>query len=143
MEQQKISKIGFVCGTFDLCHTGHILMFRECKQFCDHLIVGLCVNPNIMQKEKNKPVETIFERYIRLKSIKYINEIIVYENEEDMKSILSSLKGIYGNNLIRFMDEKYKNRDNNEFSLDLNIFYNSRKHNYSSTNLRKRICNKK
>ena len=34
-------KIGFTCGAFDLCHAGHMLMFKEAKEHCDYLIVGL------------------------------------------------------------------------------------------------------
>lgn len=134
--------VGFVCGAFDLVHTGHLLMFEECKEFCDYLIVGLCVNPNTMQVEKNKPIESIFERFFRLRSCKFIDEIFVYENREDVEAIMGFLYGKYGKNLIRFMDENYKGRDNLvELNLPIKVHFTSRKHNYSSSNLRKRLKN--
>lgn len=136
-------KIGFVCGTFDLAHSGHLMMFEECKNYCDYLIVGLCVNPNSMQVEKNKPVETVFERFIRLRACKFVDEIFIYENREDVENLVSWLFGKYGDNLIRFMDEKYKGRSELvELNLPIKVHFNSRKHNYSSTNLRKRLCKK-
>ena len=134
--------VGFVCGAFDLVHTGHLLMFEECKEFCDYLIVGLCVNPNTMQVEINKPIESIFERFFRLRSCKFIDEIFVYENREDVEAIMGFLYGKYGKNLIRFMDENYKGRDNLvELNLPIKVHFTSRKHNYSSSNLRKRLKN--
>ena len=134
--------VGFVCGAFDLVHTGHLLMFEECKEFCDYLIVGLCVNPNTMQVEKNKPIESIFERFFRLRSCKFIDEIFVYENREDVEAIMGFLYGKYGKNLIRFMDENYKGRDNLvELNLPIKVHFTSRKHNYSRSNLRKRLKN--
>ena len=114
-------------------------MFEECKQYCDYLIVGLCTNSNSTQPEKNVPVETIFERYIRLRAIKYIDEIFVYENVEDMLALMTSLFGKYGENLIRFVDEKYRDTHYKEFGLDLLVHFTMRRHNLSSTNLRKRI----
>lgn len=142
-KQQDSHKVGFTCGTFDLAHPGHLLMFEECKSYCDYLIVGLCVNPNTMQKEKNEPIETIFERFIRLRACRFIDEIFVYESREDILALAGFLYGKYGDNLIRFMDEKYFN-DNNlvEYNLPIKVHFNSRKHNYSSTNLRKRLCQK-
>lgn len=135
---QKI--IGFTAGAFDVCHAGHYIMFKECKEQCDYLIVGLQNNPNIDRPDKNIPVQTIEERRIQLESCKYIDEIIEYNTEKDLYHLLNKL---YNENRIdiRFMGIDWKDKPN--YSRDLlpkiKVIYNSRNHNYSSSNLRKRI----
>src|SRR3989344_4937843 len=89
---------GFTCGAFDLMHAGHVLMFKECREQCDYLIVGLQVDPSIDRSEKNKPVETLEERMIRLGGCKYIDEIIIYNNEVELYEILKKI-----NPDVRFM----------------------------------------
>ena len=74
-----MNKVGFTCGAFDLCHAGHFLMFKDCKEVCDYLIVGLHTNPNLDRKNKNIPIQSIEERKIILEGIKYIDEIILYD----------------------------------------------------------------
>ena len=82
-------KVGFTCSTFDLFHAGHIMMLKEAKTQCDHLIVGLQTDPTIDRPDtKNKPVQSVFERYEQLKACKYIDEILVYETEDDLVNIL-------------------------------------------------------
>ena len=131
--------IGFTAGAFDLCHAGHVLMLRECKEHCDKLIVGLHVDPSIERPTKNKPVQTLVERYIQLKGLSYVDEIIPYETEKDLTDILSAVK-IH----VRFIGGDYVNVDNFTGkslceSLGIEIFYNSRNHRFSSSELRKRI----
>ena len=99
-------KIGFTCGAFDLLHSGHIIMLKEAKQNCDYLIVGLQSDPSLDRKEKNKPVQSMFERYIQLSAIKYVNKVIPYETE---KCLLDPLKTITIN--IRFIGEEYKKQN--------------------------------
>jgi glycerol-3-phosphate cytidylyltransferase len=77
--------IGFTCSTFDLLHAGHILMLAESKQICDYLIVGLQIDPSIDREAKNKPVQSIVERYVQLKAVKFVDEIIVYQTEKDLE----------------------------------------------------------
>ena len=85
-------KTGFTCSTFDLFHAGHIMMLKEAKTQCDHLIVGLQTDPTIDRPGiKNKPVQSIFERYEQLKACKYVDEILVYETEQDLVNILLCL----------------------------------------------------
>ena len=69
--------VGFTCSTFDLLHAGHILMLAEAKTICDHLIVGLQTDPTIDRSTKNKPVQSIVERYVQLSAVKFVDEIIV------------------------------------------------------------------
>lgn len=136
--------IGFTCGTFDLCHAGHLLMFEECKAYCDYLIVGVCTDPTNMQSGKNKPVESIFERYVRLKSCKFIDEVYVYQDMKDVLALVGHLYGKYGDNLVRFMDESYRGSPNTtEYGLPIKVHFNTRRHEYSSTNLRNRCTTSK
>ena len=79
--------VGFTASTFDLLHAGHIAMLREAKTQCDHLICAIQVDPSIDREDKNKPVQTLVERYIQLSAVKYVNEIIPYQTE-DRKSVV-------------------------------------------------------
>jgi glycerol-3-phosphate cytidylyltransferase len=131
--------IGFTCSAFDLLHPGHIAMLRECKEHCDWLIVGLHVDPTVERvKAKQKPVQSVYERYVQLSGCKYVDEIIPYEKEEDLINLLA-IEPID----IRFVGEEYKDtyitgQDICE-KRNIQIFYNTRKHMYSSTDLRGRL----
>ena len=83
--------IGFTCGAMDLLHAGHILMLEDCKSNCDYLIVGLHTNPQLDRPEKNKPVQSVIERYIQLKGCEYVDEIVPYETEADLIELLKAL----------------------------------------------------
>lgn len=127
---------GFTCGAMDLLHAGHVLMLKECRAQCDFLIVGLQTDPSIDRPDKNKPVETLQERMIRLEGCKYVDEVVVYDTEEDLYHLLLKLKPD-----VRFMGADWKNKKN--YSRDklpsMKVIYNSRDHGYSSNELRKRI----
>ena len=78
-------KIGFNCSTFDLLHAGHVTMLKEEKRHCDYLIAALMTDPTIDRPEtKNKPVQSVYERYTQLQAVRYVDEIIVYETEDDL-----------------------------------------------------------
>ena len=129
---------GFTCSTFDLLHAGHILMLAEAKSQCDYLIVGLQTNPAIDRPEtKNKPVQSIVERYVQLSAVKYVDEIIVYETERDLEDLLMFLPINK-----RFIGEEYHGKEftGKEICVerDIDIIYNSRTHRFSSTELRQR-----
>ena len=83
--------IGFTCSTFDLLHAGHITMLEEAKHHCDYLIVGLQNDPTIDRPEKNAPIQSIVERQIQLAAVKFIDEIIVYNTEQDLMDLLLTL----------------------------------------------------
>jgi glycerol-3-phosphate cytidylyltransferase len=130
--------IGFTCSTFDLLHAGHILMLAECKSVCDYLIVGLQSDPTIDRPEvKNKPVQSVVERYVQLSAVKFIDEIIVYDTEKDLEDLLMFLPIT-----MRICGEEYKERhltgrdicDNR----GIKTYYNSRTHRFSSSELRQR-----
>lgn len=127
---------GFTAGAFDLLHAGHLLMLKEVKGQCDFLIIGLHTDPTIDRPEKNKPVETVEERKMRLEGCKYVDEIVLYDTEEDLYNLLKKLKPD-----VRFLGEDWKDKHFTGDDLLIKIIFNSRGHNFSSTNLKKRINN--
>ena len=135
-------KIGITCSCFDLFHAGHVKMLEEAKSQCDYLIIALQTDPTIDRPEKNKPVQSVVERYIQLKGCKFVDEIIPYETEKDLEDIFKTLKLD-----VRIIGEDYKGKDftAKQICLDRSIvlYYNERKHNFSSTELKKRIQNGK
>ena len=128
---------GFTCSSFDLLHAGHILMLKDAKEQCDYLIVGLQIDPTIDRPEKNKPIQSYEERYIQLQAVKYIDEIFVYETEEDLYK-----KILYFNSDIRILGSDYKGKSFTGDDLNIPIYYHERNHDYSTSNLRKEIKNK-
>ena len=131
-------KIGFTCSTFDLLHAGHISMLREAKQHCNYLICGLQTDPSVDRPEKNKPIQTIVERYIQLNAVGYVDEIIPYATEEDLKDILSMLQID-----VRILGEEYRDKEFTGKDIcrkrDIQLFFNKREHRFSSSDLRKRV----
>jgi len=130
--------IGFTCSTFDLLHAGHILMLAECKSICDYLIVGLQTDPTIDRPEtKNKPVQSIVERYVQLSAVKFVDEIIVYDTEKDLEDLLMFLPIS-----MRICGEEYKDKHLTGRDIcdtrGIKIYYNSRTHRFSSSELRQR-----
>lgn len=130
-------KIGFTASTFDFLHAGHILMLEEAARQCDHLIVGLQTDPTVDRPEKNKPVQSLVERYIQLSAVRYVNQIIPYTTEKELIEILMSFPIN-----VRIIGEEYKNKmftGRNVCELrGIEIHYNSRSHEFSSTELRNR-----
>lgn len=130
-------KKGFTCGAFDLCHAGHMIMFKECKAHCDYLIVGLQSDPTIDRQEKNKPIQTLEERKTQLEAVRYIDEIIIYNTEAELYDILS--KNTVGID-VRIIGEDWKGKKFTGHDLPLTIVFNSRTHSYSTSNLRERVA---
>ena len=131
-----MKKIGFTCSAFDLFHAGHVMMLREAKSVCDYLIVGIQTDPTIDRPEKNKPIQGIFERYVQISSCRYVDEIVVYSTEKELLDILNSYPidvRILGEDYI---DKEFTGKD----IKGIEIYYNSRKHSFSSTSLRERIA---
>jgi glycerol-3-phosphate cytidylyltransferase len=126
--------IGFTCGAFDLLHAGHIVMLEESRSRCDYLIVGLQTDPTIDRPEKNKPIQSVYERFVQLDAVKYIDNIIPYDTEE---SLIDLLKSQHID--IRFVGEDYRDRDFTGSDLPIEVQYTSRQHSFSSSGLRKRI----
>jgi glycerol-3-phosphate cytidylyltransferase len=130
-------KVGFTAGAFDLCHAGHILMFEEAKSQCDYLIVALHTDPSIDRPDtKNKPVMSIKERRIILKGIRYIDEVVEYDTEKDLLEILS--KNELGID-VRVLGVEYKDKPFTGKDLSMPVYFNTRDHGYSTTELRERV----
>ena len=130
--------VGFTCSTFDLLHAGHILMLAEAKSICEYLMVGIQSDPTIDRPDvKNKPVQSIVERYVQLSAVKFIDEIIVYDTERDLEDLLMFLPIT-----IRVIGEEYRDKPFTGKNIcedrGIKIFYNSRTHRFSSSELRQR-----
>ena len=134
---KKVGKIGFTCSCFDLLHAGHILMLKDSKEQCDYLIVGLQTDPTIDRPEKNKPIQSFEERKIQLEAVKYIDEIIVYETENDLYKIIYDL-----NPDIRILGTDYVNKYFTGIDLHIPLYFHKRNHNYSTSGLREKIKEK-
>jgi glycerol-3-phosphate cytidylyltransferase len=132
---------GITFSTFDLLHAGHILMLEEAKTQCDWLVVALQSDPTVDRPEKNKPIQTMYERYIQLKGCRYVDEIVPYTTEEEVRLILESRPFD-----VRIIGEDYKDTDFTGKDIcderGIRIYYNSRQHHLSSSELRKRIKDK-
>ena len=128
-------KTGFTCSCFDLFHAGHIMILKEAKSKCDYLIVGLQTDPTIDRPEKNKPIQSVVERFIQLESCKYVDEVVVYATEKDLLDILYTYPIT-----LRVIGEEYKEKEFTGKDLDhIEMYYNTRKHSFSTTELRQRV----
>ena len=131
-------KIGLTASTFDLLHAGHIEMLREAKRECDYLICGLQIDPSIDRPEKNKPVQTVVERYTQLSAVRFVDEIIPYLYETDLEDILQ-MRDIH----VRILGEEYRNKDFTGRDIckarDIELHFNKRDHRFSSSGLRQRV----
>lgn len=132
-------RVGFVASSFDLLHAGHVQMLREAKEQCDYLICGLQTDPTLDRPQKNKPVQTIVERYTQLKGVRYVDEIIPYATEADLEDILS----MYHID-VRILGEEYRELDFTGKDIckkrGIQLYFNKREHRFSSTDLRKRVA---
>lgn len=129
---------GITFSAFDLLHAGHVKMLEEAKMHCDYLIAGLQTDPTIDRPEKNKPTQSVVERYIQLKACKFVDEIIPYATEQDLQDILQSFAID-----VRIIGEEYKDtnftgRDYCE-KMGIRLIYNKRRHRFSSSGLRKEV----
>lgn len=132
-------KKGFTAGAFDLCHAGHVLMFKEAKEHCDYLIVALQDDPSVTGadyrgKKKNRPIMSLEERRIILEGIRYIDEVVTYRTEEDLYELLKKIKPD-----VRVIGADWKGKKFTGWDLPMEAYYNSRDHGFSTSELRKRI----
>ncbi len=134
-------KVGFTCSVFDLLHSGHIAMLREAKEHCDYLIVGLQTDPTIDRPdEKNRPVQSLVERNLQLSAVKYVDEIVTYQTEQDLIDILN----MYHID-IRILGEEYREKDFTGKETcrkrGIDLYFNKRDHRFSTSDLRERVEN--
>lgn len=126
-------RVGFIAGAFDVIHPGYIKMFKEIKDKCDYVLVGLHSDPSIENK-KTTPILSVEERKETLLSLKFVDEVIVYDTEKDLKQILKTRKIDF-----RFLGEDYKNKEVTGSDLLLNTIFIDRSHGWSATKFKKKI----
>lgn len=135
--RQKLGRepiIGFTSSAFDLMHAGHVVMLQEAAELCDYLIIGLLVDPTKDRPDtKNKPVQSIMERYLQVSACKYVDEVIPFESEKDLLDLILTI-----NPDIRIVGEEYERTNHTGVGI-CKIHYNKRKHSFSSSELRERI----
>ena len=133
-------RIGITFSTFDMLHAGHIAMLSEAKNHCDYLIAGLQTDPTIDRPtEKNPPVQSIVERQIQLAACRYVDEVVVYQTEEDLIDLLLILPVD-----VRILGVEYQGLDftgrEECVSRGIELIYNGRDHSFSSSSLRRRVA---
>ena len=139
MENKKWKLLsGFIASSFDIVHPGYVMMLKECKDYCNYLVVGLHENPSWGRHNKNSPIMSLHERFLVLKSIRYIDEIAPYNNEDELVNLLK----FYSPD-VRFLGSDYNTEEMKKkitgYSLCRNTHYITRFHDYSSSGIRKKI----
>lgn len=133
-------RVGITFSTFDLLHAGHIAMLSEAKNHCDYLIAGLQTDPTIDRPDtKNKPIQSVVERQIQLAACRYVDEVVVYQTEQDLVDLLLILPvdvRILG---VEYQDKNFTGKEECQ-RRNIGIIYNGRDHSFSSSSLRKRVA---
>ena len=125
---------GLIAGNFDIIHPGYILLFNECKENCDHLILLLHEDPSIERPEKLKPILSLDERILILSSLKQIDEIVPYKLESDLLNLIQNM-----NIDIRFLGDDYINKEFTGKNLNIPIHFMNRSHGWSTTKYKQLI----
>ena len=132
-------KIGITFSTFDLLHAGHIAMLAEAKNHCDYLIAGLQTDPTIDRPDtKNKPIQSIVERQIQLSATRYVDEVVVYQTEQDLIDLLLILPIDVRLLGIEYAEQDFTGRKEGS-ARNIEVVFNKRDHSFSSSSLRKRV----
>jgi len=138
--KQDGKKIGITFSTFDMLHAGHIAMLSEAKNHCDYLICGLQTDPTIDRPEtKNRPIQSIVERQIQLAACRYVDEVVVYQTEQDLVDLLLILPLD-----VRILGVEYEGKNFSGqgecYDRGIELVFNGRDHSFSSSSLRKRVA---
>ena len=123
--------IGFTAGNFDLLHPGYIYTFEDAKKHCDYFIVFLQKDPSATRNTKYKPVIPLYERYRALMAIQYIDEVFIYQTEEELYELIKYFKPD-----VRILGEDYIGKPCTGDDLSPKIIYTSRAHGWSTTKLK-------
>jgi len=132
-------KIGITFSTFDMLHAGHIAMLSEAKNHCDYLIAGLQTDPTIDRPDtKNAPIQSVVERQIQLAACRYVDEVVVYQTEQDLVDLLLILPVN-----VRVLGVEYEGKpfsgEHECYQRGIELVFNGRDHSFSSSSLRKRV----
>ena len=134
-------RTGITFSAFDLFHAGHVKMLEDAKCECDYLICGLQTDPTLDRPEKNRPVQTVVERYIQLKACKFVDEIVPYATEQDLEDVLRSFKID-----VRIIGDEYASKSftGRQYCEEkgIDLYFNKREHRFSSSGLRKEVQEK-
>lgn len=134
-----MQKIGITFSAFDLLHAGHIKMLEDAKEQCDFLICGLQTDPTLDRPQKNRPTQTVFERYMQLRACRHVDMIIPYATEQDLEDILRSYK-VH----VRILGDEYKDKDFTGRAYceqkGIALYFNRRENRFSSSSLRQIIA---
>ncbi|MDG2151202.1 MAG: adenylyltransferase/cytidyltransferase family protein [Polaribacter sp.] len=134
-------RTGITFSAFDLFHAGHVKMLEEAKRECDYLICGLQTDPTLDRPGKNRPVQTVVERYIQLKACKFVDEIVPYATEQDLEDVLRSFKID-----VRIIGDEYASKSftGRQYCEEkgIDLYFNKREHRFSSSGLRKEVQEK-
>ena len=133
---QSQETVGFTCGAFDLLHAGHAMMLEEARKQCDYLVVGVQTDPSIDRPEKNDPVQTFEERLTMVKSIRWVDKVCIYDTEESLVHLLKKITPD-----VRIVGADWKGKKFTGHDLPINVYFNSRDHGYSTSDLRDRVFN--
>lgn len=123
--------VGFTAGNFDLLHPGYIYTFEDAKKHCDKFIVFLQRDPSLHRKSKYKPIIPPYERYRALMSIKYIDEVYMYQTEEELLDLIKFFKPD-----VRILGEDYIGQKFTGDDLPIRVVYTSRAHDWSTTKIK-------
>ena len=123
--------IGFTAGNFDLLHPGYIYTFEDAKKHCDKLLVFLQKDPSLHRKSKYSPVIPLYDRYRALMAIHYIDEVFIYQTEEELLDLIKFFKPD-----VRILGEDYIGKKFTGDDLPPKIVYTSRAHGWSTTKLK-------
>lgn len=141
---KKKYKVGFTASAFDLCHAGHILMLKEAKELCEHVVVALHDDPSRLEdfnyrmktgnKPKNTPVMSLGERKTILEGLKYVDEVVVYSTEDELRYLLSTI-----NYDVRILGSDWEGKPYTGHDIPHTSHFHKRTHNYSTSELRERV----
>jgi glycerol-3-phosphate cytidylyltransferase len=133
-------KIGITFSAWDMFHAGHVAMLAEAKNHCDYLICGLQTDPTIDRPDtKNHPVQSIVERQIQLAACRYVDEVVVYQTEQDLVDLLLILPldvRVLG---VEYEDKEFTGKKECH-QRGIELVFNGRDHSFSSSSLRKRVA---
>lgn len=127
-------KVGLTASAFDLLHAGHISMLREASSVCDYLICAIQIDPSQHREQKNKPVQSIVERYMQIRAVSYVDEVIPYQTEDELVEIILAYPVD-----VRILGEEYRGNKFLGHDIKMQFHFNGRRHGFSTSELRCRM----
>ena len=94
IKKNKIKKIIFTNGCFDILHAGHVNLIKSIKKKFkdDYLVIGLNSDRSVKKiKGENKPINSQKNRKLILESLKYVDKVIIF-NELTPLNLIKKIK---------------------------------------------------